>query len=97
MEEKNKDYWDEIEKAATENRSEKEVKKFASHSVKGKEKDSEDNGDKPSGSHPSQGHKTDAKGTATTTGEPTLRSATRDSSRMPKSDNDEGPTGGNIR
>ncbi len=97
MEEENKDYWKKIEKAATENRLEKEVKTFASHSVEDPNKESADNGEHPSGSHPSQGHKTSAKGTATTTGEPSLRAATRDSSRMPKSDSDEGPTGGNIR
>lgn len=52
---------------------------------------------KPAKEHSSQGHTTDAKGTATSTREPTLRSATTDSSRSPKNANDEGPTGGNVR
>lgn len=52
---------------------------------------------KPTKEHSSQGHTTDAKGTATNTREPTLRSATTDSSRSPKNANDEGPTGGNVR
>jgi hypothetical protein len=52
---------------------------------------------KPGKHHSSQGHSTGAKGTATTTGEPTLRSATTDSSRAPKNNNDDGPTGGNVR
>lgn len=51
----------------------------------------------PPGEHSSQGHATDAKGTATSTREPTLRTATTDSSRAPKNNNDEGPTGGNVR
>ncbi|WP_266203350.1 hypothetical protein [Pontibacter kalidii] len=53
--------------------------------------------DKPQAKHTSQGHGTDAKGTVTNTNEETLRSATTDSSRAPKSSNDEAPTGGNVR
>jgi hypothetical protein len=51
----------------------------------------------PKGKHSSQGHSTDSTGSATNTQEPTLRSATTDSSRSPKSKNDDLPTGGNIR
>ncbi|QCR23809.1 hypothetical protein [Pontibacter sp. SGAir0037] len=96
--EENEDYWKETGDEAIANRGKKEVKTFASHAgaeAKGEEESEE--GNHPSRQHSSQGHTTDAKGTATNTREPTLRSATRDSTRMPKSDNDEGPTGGNIR
>ncbi|WP_187264017.1 hypothetical protein [Pontibacter beigongshangensis] len=47
--------------------------------------------------HTSQGHSTGAKGSATNSAEPTLRSATTDSSRVPKNSNDDLPEGGNIR
>lgn len=55
--------------------------------------------EKPTSKHSSQGHSTpeNDKGTDTNTNETTLRAATTDSSRMPKNDNDEGPTGGNVR
>lgn len=52
---------------------------------------------KSAADHPSQGHATNAEGTGTGTHEPTLRAATTDSSRAPKNDNDERPTGGNVR
>ena len=45
--------------------------------------------------HSSHGHSTGAESTAAS--EPNLRSATTDSSRAPKSSNDEGPTGGTVR
>lgn len=63
----------------------------------GDEEEEEEN--KPAGKHSSQGHSTDAKGkgSKTNTNETTLPAATTDSSRMPKNDNDEGPTGGNVR
>lgn len=51
----------------------------------------------PDNKHASQGHSTDAKGTATNTREETQRSATTDSSRSPKNSTDDGPTGGNVR
>lgn len=86
----NEKYWKEVAEAATGNRPKKETKSFVSHDIPAAK-------NKTTEGHASQGHVTDAKGTATTTGEPTLRLATRDSSRMPKSDNDDGPTGGNIR
>ena len=57
----------------------------------------EENQDKPGADHSSQGHTTDAEGSATSTREPTLRAATTDSSRVPKNENDERPTGGNVR
>jgi hypothetical protein len=47
--------------------------------------------------HTSQGHSTGAKGSATNSAEPTLRSATTDSSRSAKNSNDDLPEGGNIR
>lgn len=53
---------------------------------------------KPAAGHSSKGHATDAKDTtATSTMQPTLRSATTDSSRLPKNEKDERPTGGNVR
>jgi len=52
---------------------------------------------KPNPDHTSQGHTTDAKGSATSSKEPTLRAATTDSSRTPKNPHDDMPTGGNIR
>ena len=57
----------------------------------------EENQDTPAANHSSQGHSTDAEGSATSTHEPTLRAATTDSSRVPKNENDERPTGGNVR
>ncbi|AKD02617.1 hypothetical protein POKO110462_08925 [Pontibacter korlensis] len=53
--------------------------------------------EEPNAKHSSQGHSTDVKGTVTNTREATLRSATTDSTRVPKKDSDEGATGGNIR
>ena len=54
---------------------------------------------KPTKGHSSQGHAADSDetGSATNSKEPTLRSSTTDSSRMPKKSNDDLPTGGNIR
>lgn len=52
---------------------------------------------KPSGAHTAQGHAADEAGDATENKEPTLRSATTDSSRVPKNPHDDMPTGGNIR
>lgn len=70
----------------------------STHTGSGTEAPGEDKDNtKPAKAHSSQGHTTDAKGTATNMREPTLRSATTDSSRSPKNNNDEGPTGGNIR
>lgn len=51
----------------------------------------------PKSGHTSQGHTADAKGSAISSKEPTLRSATTDSSRAAKNSNDDLPTGGNIR
>ena len=51
----------------------------------------------PGKEHTSQGHTTDAKGSATSSKEPTLRGSTTDSSRMHKNPHDDMPTGGNIR
>jgi len=52
----------------------------------------------PKKKHVSQGHPTDeATGSATNTNEPSLRSSTTDSSRVPKNPNDDLPTGGNVR
>lgn len=62
-----------------------------------KDKDQEQEQNKPQDNHSSQGHKTDAKGTVTNTRESTLRSATTDSTRVPKKETDDGPTGGNVR
>lgn len=71
----------------------KEKKTFKQH--KGEQEEQKKN--KPSQQHSSQGHKTDAKGTVTSTREKTLRSATTDSSRIPKKETDDRPTGGNNR
>ncbi|WP_018476624.1 hypothetical protein [Pontibacter roseus] len=54
-------------------------------------------GNKTIKGHTSQGHSTDAEGSATNSKEPTLRSATTDSSRVAKNPHDDMPTGGNIR
>ena len=62
-----------------------------------KNKDENQEQQKPKDSHSSQGHKTDAKGTVTNTREETLRSATTDSTRANKKSTDDGPTGGNVR
>lgn len=51
----------------------------------------------PKSGHISQGHSTNAERPATNSKEPTLRSATTDSSRAPKNNNDDLPEGGNIR
>ena len=56
-----------------------------------------ENQDKPGADHSLHGHTADAEGSATSTHEPTLRAATTDSSRVPKNENDERPTGGNVR
>jgi hypothetical protein len=45
----------------------------------------------------SQGHTEGEDGETTSNKEPTLRSATTDSSRVPKNPHDDMPTGGNIR
>lgn len=50
---------------------------------------------KPDTANPDKHHSTH--GEAESTDEPTLRTATTDSSRSPKNPNDERPTGGNIR
>jgi len=64
---------------------------------KEKEDGEEQDEAKPAKYHTSQGHATEGEGTGTSTHEPTLRAATTDSSRVPKSSNDENPTGGNVR
>lgn len=51
----------------------------------------------PKSEHTSEGHSTDAEESATNSKEPTLRSATTDSSRVPKNSNDDLPEGGNVR
>ena len=51
----------------------------------------------PDKKHTSQGHATDAKGSATSSKEPTLRGSTTDSSRTHKNPHDDLPTGGNVR
>lgn len=53
--------------------------------------------DQPRKQHSSEGHTTDARGVVSNTRESTLRSATTDSTRVPKKGTDEGATGGNIR
>lgn len=65
----------------------------------GSESEDEATENKPTTKHASQGHTTaeNDKGTETNTNETSLRAATTDSSRMPKNDNDEGPSGGNVR
>lgn len=63
--------------------------------VKGEPKNKKQEG--PTKDHSSQGHSTDAKGSATSSKEPTLRNSTTDSSREPKNPHDDMPTGGNIR
>lgn len=57
----------------------------------------EENQDKPGANHSLHDHTAGAEGSATSTHEPTLRGATTDSSRVPKNENDERPTGGNVR
>ncbi|MBC5994848.1 hypothetical protein [Pontibacter cellulosilyticus] len=51
----------------------------------------------PNKDHTSQGHSTDAQGSATSSKEPTLRGSTTDSSRTHKNPHDDLPTGGNVR
>ena len=54
-------------------------------------------GKNTAGKHILQNHYTGASASESYSPEPTMRSATTDSSRMPKNSNDDLPTGGNIR
>jgi hypothetical protein len=73
----------------------KEERKLQQEGTKGDNQNPQNK--KPSGAHPSAGQATDEAGDATDNKEPTLRSATTDSSRVPKNPHDDMPTGGNIR